>query len=128
VSKQRANEGDRERALEGQVLDVSSFAPEKAGVLLTEDAISKNAQARSLSVIAQSEQLTAATRGFFHARPPTARVAMMGPVKPKPVIWKPRYASRRMRERAWAKADLQREQTARTARHRPSLLKRLLRR
>ncbi|HLK46300.1 MAG TPA: hypothetical protein VKT18_09925 [Acidimicrobiales bacterium] len=25
------------------------------------------------------------------------------------MIWKPRYATRRMRERAWAKADLERE-------------------
>jgi hypothetical protein len=44
------------------------------------------------------------------------------------VIWKPRYATRRMRERAWAKADLQREQAARDARRRPSLWQRLLRR
>jgi hypothetical protein len=48
---------------------------------------------------------------------------------PRPVIWKPRYATRRMRERAWAKADLQREQAARAGqRPRRSLLARLLRR
>jgi hypothetical protein len=29
--------------------------------------------------------------------------------RPKPVVWKPRYATRRMRERAWAEADLRRE-------------------
>ncbi len=45
---------------------------------------------------------------------------------PKPVIWKPRYATRRMRERAWANADLRREQAARAAPTRPSLLARLL--
>jgi hypothetical protein len=33
-------------------------------------------------------------------------------MKPRPVIWKPRYATRRMRERAWAKADLERERAA----------------
>jgi len=27
----------------------------------------------------------------------------------RPVIWKPRYPTRSMRERAWAKADLARE-------------------
>ena len=32
---------------------------------------------------------------------------------PRPVIWKPRYPTRRMRERAWASADVQREQAAR---------------
>jgi hypothetical protein len=30
-------------------------------------------------------------------------------VRRRPVIWKPRYATRRMRERAWAEADLRRE-------------------
>jgi len=29
-------------------------------------------------------------------------------MRPRPVIWKPRYATRRMREQAWAKADMQR--------------------
>jgi len=29
------------------------------------------------------------------------------------VIWKPRYATRRMRERAYAKVDLERERNAR---------------
>jgi hypothetical protein len=47
---------------------------------------------------------------------------------PRPVIWKPRYATRRMRERAWASADLQREQAATNAPARRSLLARLLRR
>jgi len=41
------------------------------------------------------------------------------------VIWKPRYATRRMRERAWAAADLRREQQARAAPKRPSLAARL---
>ena len=45
----------------------------------------------------------------------------------RPVIWKPRYATRRMRERAWAQADLRREQAQRHD-ARPSLLARLLRR
>ena len=49
-------------------------------------------------------------------------------VRPKPVIWKPRYATRRMRENAWAKADLQREQSARATPRRRSLFARLLRR
>jgi hypothetical protein len=47
---------------------------------------------------------------------------------PKPVIWKPTYATRRMRERAGANADLRREQAARAAPKRRSLLARLLRR
>jgi hypothetical protein len=42
------------------------------------------------------------------------------------VIWKPRYATRRMRERAWAKLDLEREQAAQSAPRRRSLLRRLL--
>ena len=46
---------------------------------------------------------------------------------PRPVIWKPRYATRRMRERAWAKADLERERAAREKPAGPSLLARLLR-
>jgi hypothetical protein len=46
---------------------------------------------------------------------------------PKPVIWKPRYATRRMRERAWTRADLERERAARAAPAAPSLLARLLR-
>jgi hypothetical protein len=47
---------------------------------------------------------------------------------PRPVIWKPRYATRRMRERAWASADLQREAATTKAPARRSLLARLLRR
>jgi hypothetical protein len=47
---------------------------------------------------------------------------------PRPVIWKPRYATRRMRERAWASADLQRERAAGKTKPRRSLLARLLRR
>jgi hypothetical protein len=45
---------------------------------------------------------------------------------PRPVIWKPRYATRRMRERAWAKADLARERRASETPRGPSLLDRLL--
>ncbi len=47
---------------------------------------------------------------------------------PRPVIWRPRYATRRMRERAWANADLRREQAASAGPARRSLLARLLRR
>jgi hypothetical protein len=47
---------------------------------------------------------------------------------PRPVIWKPRYATRRMRERAWASADLRREQSAKKTPPRRSLLARLFRR
>jgi hypothetical protein len=47
---------------------------------------------------------------------------------PKPVIWKPRYGTRRMREHAGARADLRREQAVRDAPARPSLLARLFRR
>jgi hypothetical protein len=46
-----------------------------------------------------------------------------------PVIWKPRYATRRMRENAWAKGDLERERSAKRATApRRSLLARLFRR
>ena len=45
---------------------------------------------------------------------------------PGPVIWKPRYATRRMRERAFAKAELERERAARAVpAERGSLLTRL---
>jgi len=37
-------------------------------------------------------------------------------VRQRPVIWKPRYATRRMRERAWAQADVRREEAARAER------------
>jgi hypothetical protein len=47
---------------------------------------------------------------------------------PRPVIWNPRYATRRMRERAWANADLERERSVRAAHRAPSLLARLVRR
>jgi hypothetical protein len=47
---------------------------------------------------------------------------------PKPVIWKPRYPTRRMRERAWAEADLRRERAAKAAPVRRSLFARLFRR
>jgi hypothetical protein len=47
-------------------------------------------------------------------------------MKPKPVIWKPRYATRRMREQAWAKADLERERAASASPRSRSLLARLL--
>ncbi len=46
----------------------------------------------------------------------------------RPVIWKPRYPTRVMRERAWAKADAAREQTAGTPTRGDSLLARLARR
>jgi hypothetical protein len=43
------------------------------------------------------------------------------------VIWKPRYATRVMRERAFARADLERERAARSGPANPgSFLKRLL--
>jgi hypothetical protein len=47
--------------------------------------------------------------------------------KPRPVIWKPRYPTRVMRERAWADADLARERAAGSAPARPRLLARLRR-
>ena len=43
----------------------------------------------------------------------------------RPVIWKPRYPTRRMREQAWARADLARERAAAAAGPRPRLLGRL---
>jgi hypothetical protein len=46
---------------------------------------------------------------------------------PRPVIWKPRYATRRTRERAWARADLEHERSLRSSPQAPSLLARLLR-
>jgi len=49
-------------------------------------------------------------------------------MSPRPVIWKPKYATRRMRERAWAQADLRREQDAKAAPRRRSLWARLFRR
>ncbi|HEY3961048.1 MAG TPA: hypothetical protein VGL84_00830 [Gaiellaceae bacterium] len=45
-------------------------------------------------------------------------------MRPRPVIWKPRYATRVMRERAYARMDLERERAASVPRR--SLLKRLL--
>ena len=42
-----------------------------------------------------------------------------------PVYWKPRYATRSRRHRAWAKRDRAREEALRQARP-PSLLRRLL--
>jgi hypothetical protein len=44
VSKQGANERDGEGTGQGQVLDVTSLAPEKAGVFLAEDTIPEDAQ------------------------------------------------------------------------------------
>ena len=47
---------------------------------------------------------------------------------PRPVIWKPRYATRRMRERAFAQAELERERALRAAApERGTLLARLRR-
>jgi hypothetical protein len=48
--------------------------------------------------------------------------------RPTPVIWKPRYATRRMREQAWARADLERERAAQAQPPRRTLWARLLRR
>jgi hypothetical protein len=45
--------------------------------------------------------------------------------KPRPVIWKPRYPTRRMREQAWARADLARERAAAARRPEGRLLARL---
>ena len=45
----------------------------------------------------------------------------------RPVIWKPRYATRRMRERAWAEADLRREAATRRPGSLLSRLRRLFR-
>jgi hypothetical protein len=42
-----------------------------------------------------------------------------------PVYWKPRYATRSMRHRAWAKRDLAREEALRRSRP-PSLWQRLV--
>ena len=45
----------------------------------------------------------------------------------KPVYWKPKYATRRMREQAYAKVDLERERHVREAAPAgPSFLSRLL--
>jgi hypothetical protein len=50
-------------------------------------------------------------------------------MRQRPVIWKPRYATRRMREKAWAKGDLERERAAkRSDAPRRSFLARLFRR
>jgi hypothetical protein len=49
-------------------------------------------------------------------------------MRQRPVIWKPRYATRRMRERAWADADLRREEAARVDDRRNRLIAWLLRR
>jgi hypothetical protein len=43
-----------------------------------------------------------------------------------PVYWKPKYATRSMRERAWARRSLAREEALKGA-HGPSLLSRLRR-
>jgi hypothetical protein len=45
--------------------------------------------------------------------------------KPRPVIWKPRYPTRVMRERAFADADLARERAATQVKPPRSLLARL---
>jgi len=49
-------------------------------------------------------------------------------MRQRPVIWKPRYATRRMRERAWAEADLRRERAAHAGNGRNRLIAWLLRR
>jgi hypothetical protein len=45
-------------------------------------------------------------------------------MRPRPVIWKPRYPTRSMRERAWAKQERVREEALRRSRP-PSWLARL---
>jgi len=45
---------------------------------------------------------------------------------PRPLIWKPKYATRGMRERAWAKKSLERERALARTRG-PSLFGRLRR-
>ncbi|HEX3807062.1 MAG TPA: hypothetical protein VHV52_09815 [Gaiellaceae bacterium] len=49
-------------------------------------------------------------------------------MRQRPVIWKPRYPTRVMRERAWAKADLERQRAVAAASPRRSLFARLFRR
>ena len=44
-----------------------------------------------------------------------ARARLRTRVRQRPAVWKPRYATRRMRERAWADADLRREHAAQRA-------------
>jgi hypothetical protein len=51
---------------------------------------------------------------------------MISSVKPRPVVWKPSNATRRMRENAWAKAELRRERAVQSAPRRRSWLARLL--
>jgi hypothetical protein len=46
-------------------------------------------------------------------------------MRQRPLIWKPRYPTRSMRERAWAKADLERERSLRGVARRGRLLARL---
>ena len=80
-------------------------------------------------VIAGSERETPPTSSRSSAASTRAAIALPGPAgdpgdadakghrtdllasghEQRPVIWKPRYATRRMRERAWAHADLRRE-------------------
>jgi len=45
-------------------------------------------------------------------------------MRQRPVIWKPRYPTRSMRERAWAKQGLAREEALKRSRP-PSRLRRL---
>ena len=45
---------------------------------------------------------------------------------PRPLIWKPKYGTRRMRERAWAKKSLERERALAKLRG-PSFFERLRR-
>ena len=71
-------------------------------------------------------ELEGAERARVRRRPALDRRERAG-LMPRPTIWKPRYATRRMRERAWTRADLERERAARAAPAAPSLLARLLR-
>src|SRR3954471_18662332 len=59
--------------------------------------------------LGESERKRGGTRLRQRARVHPERTRHDSCVKPRPVIWKPRYATRRMRENAWAKGEIQRE-------------------
>ena len=58
VREQRADEGDRERALEGQVLHVAALAAEEPRVLLAENPMPEDAHVREPIDLSRSEQPT----------------------------------------------------------------------
>lgn len=82
-------------------------------------------RSRRLQITAHGSQADAISRDFLESG--LLRELKWSRIMPKPVIWKPRYATRRMRERAWANADLRRERAAKNAPVRRSLLARLFR-